>query len=109
LSQARDGNAVLHDQLARMQHENQRLGDEHRQSALAARTLERELVALKADLVQERATVVRLTRESQAPVSPVRETIAHVDQTPRPMASYGYWASPSGIGTGDGGEWWVGR
>jgi RNA polymerase sigma factor (sigma-70 family) len=32
---------------------------------------------------------------------------AHVDQTPRPMAPYGYWASPSGYR--DGGEGWFGR
>lgn len=74
LSQARDGNAVLHDQLVRLQHENQRLRDEHRQSALAASTLERELVALKADLVQERETAAWLTRESPTWVSIVRET-----------------------------------
>ena len=97
LSQSRDGSAKLRDQLARVQHENQRLQDEHRQSMLSVQTLERELVALKADLVQERETAARLTRESQAPVSTVRESrVAHVDQTLRPMAPYGYWASPSG-------------
>jgi hypothetical protein len=104
LSQARDGNVKLRDQLARVQQQNQRLQDEHRQSVVAARNSEREVVVLKADLVQERATVARLTRESQAPVSPVRESrVAHVDQTPRPMAPYGYWASPSGYRYG--GRW----
>jgi hypothetical protein len=104
LSQSRDGNAKLRDQLARVQQQNQRLQDEHRQSMLSVQTLERELVALKADLVQVREAAVRLTRESQAPVSPARESkVAHVDQTPRPMAPYGYWASPSGYRYG--GRW----
>ena len=44
------------------QRSNQRLQDEQRQSILSARTLERELVALKADLAE--TTVARLTRES---------------------------------------------
>jgi hypothetical protein len=72
---------------------------------LSVRTLERELVALKADLDQKREKVVRLTRESPTPVSTVRKTTVHVDQTPRPMAPYGYWASPSGYRYG--GRWWV--
>jgi hypothetical protein len=103
LSQARNTTAVLRAQLAGLREQHQRLQDEHRQSMLSVRTLEGEQVALKADLVQERETVVRLTRESTTPVSTVRETTAHVDQTPRPMAPYGYWASPSGYRYG--GRW----
>jgi seryl-tRNA synthetase len=96
LSWERDRTERLRAQLARLQQQHQRLQDEHRQSMLSVQTLERELVALKADLVQEREKVVRLTRESPTPVSTVRKTSDHVDQTPRPMAPYGYWASPSG-------------
>ena len=102
-SQERDRNENLRDQLSRVQEQHQRLQDEHRQSMLSVQTLERELVTLKADLVQEREKVVRLTRESTTPVSTVRESTAHVDQTPRPMAPYGYWASPSGYRYG--GRW----
>lgn len=47
-----------------------------------------------AERTQQWETVARLTRESQTP--PVTASTAHVDQTPRPMAPYGYWASPSG-------------
>ena len=104
MSQERDRNEKLRDQLAGLQHQHQRLQNEYRQLVVAARNSEREVVVLKADLVQERETVVRLTRESQAPVSTVRESrVAHVDQTPRPMAPYGYWASPSGYRYG--GRW----
>jgi hypothetical protein len=106
LSQERDRNEKLRDQLARVQQQHQRLQDEHQQSMLSTKTLELELVALKADLAQERETAARLTRESPTPVSTVRESTAHVDQTPRPMAPYGYWASPSGYRYG--GRWWSG-
>jgi hypothetical protein len=44
-----DGNAKLREQMARVQQQNQRLQDEHRQSMLSVQTLERELVAMKAD------------------------------------------------------------
>ncbi len=103
LSQERDRTEKLRDQLARVQQQHQRLQDEHQQSMLSVQTLERELVALKADLGQEREKIVRLTRESTTAVSTIRESTAHVDQTPRPMAPYGYWASPSGYRYG--GRW----
>ncbi len=100
LSQERNGNAKLRDQLARVQQQNQRLQDEHRQSQLTASDAEQQIAALETELAQQRKTS---TRESPTPVSTVRETTAHVDQTPRPMASYGYWASPSGYRYG--GRW----
>ena len=98
LSQERDSNAKLRDQLARVQHENQRLQDEHRQSQLAASDAEQQIAALEAELPQQREAK---TRESKTP--PVTVSRVRVDQTPRPMAPYGYWASPSGYRYG--GRW----
>jgi DNA repair exonuclease SbcCD ATPase subunit len=115
LSQERDGNAKLRAQLAglqqqhqqfreehqRLREQHQRLQEEHRQSQLAAHESQQQVAALKTELAQQRETVARLTRESQTP--PVTVSAAYVDQTPRPMAPYGYWASPSGYRYG--GRW----
>ena len=84
LSQERDRNEKLRAELAGLQ-------EEHRQSKLAASDSEREVAALETELAQERDA---RTRESQRP--PVSASRGHVDQTPRPMAPYGFWASSSG-------------
>ncbi len=99
LARERSANGKLRDQLARLQEQHQRLQKEHRQSQLAASNSEQQIAALETELAQEREA--RLTRESQTP--PVTASRLHVDQTPRPMAPYGYWASPSGYRYG--GRW----
>ena len=103
LSQERDATEKLRAELAGLREQHQRLQREHRQSQLAAHESQQQIAALKTELAQECETVARLTRESQTPVSTVRESTVHVDQTPRPMAPYGYWASPSGYRYG--GRW----
>lgn len=98
LSQERDRNEKLRDQLARVQEQHQHLQDEHRRSQLAAHESQQQIAALETELVQQREA---RTRDSQT--LPVTASKAHVDQTPRPMAPYGYWASPSGYRYG--GRW----
>ena len=61
LAQERDRTEKLHAQLAGLREQHQRLQDEHRQSILSMRTLERKLLALKADLVAVRESVARLS------------------------------------------------
>jgi hypothetical protein len=107
LSQERDRNEKLRAELAGLREQHQHLQEQHRQSQLAASESEQQIAALKTELAQQRETVARLTRESLTP--PVTACRVHVDQTPRPMAPYGYWASPSGYRYGgtvvSGGSW----
>jgi len=98
LSQERDRNEKLRDQLARVQEQHQRLHEQHRQSQLAAHESQQQIAALETELAQQREA---RARDSQA--LPVTASRVHVDQTPRPMAPYGYWASPSGYRYG--GRW----
>jgi septal ring factor EnvC (AmiA/AmiB activator) len=101
LSQERDRTEKLRAQLAGLQQQHRQLQEEHRQSQLAAHESEQQIAALKSELAQQREKHVHLTRESLTP--PVTASKVHVNQTPRPMAPYGYWGSPSGYRYG--GRW----